>query len=371
MAAKSRKPTGIAPKLLLEQVKATAPWALGAEAEITLPSAAILNKAPELEARWRKGEAGEDYFVFLLAAHFTTVATFCPTDVDVRIRQLEWASLEGKRLASAIERAEEVARWDVRPVTARHVVLGKEVLSGHQGEWLSVMAGALGRALALGDARCIERAKDWIETELAREAKLVTRARTAKGASDQTLLSVATTVTHNLGDLSRVVETWRPAHASSDLGQRYSRLTHEDPSRFDGAFVYAGDVNKQYMAKENHRFLPLRAPRALRRDRAFILPFGPYFYDWGRMIGSTPKLDDNERAEILLALLDMHERRTDEHGCLRAIAGMNATVTGGIARLRHLLPQGGAAKLALGGVQLALREHESDFLDRFHTAVPR
>lgn len=371
MAASSRKPAGIAPKLLLEQVKATAPWAF--DKELALPAAAILSKAPELHARWRKGEAGEDYFVFLLAAHFTTVATFCPTDVDVRIRQLEWANLEGKRLARAIERVEEVARWDVRPVTARHVILGKEVLSGHQGEWLSVMAGALGRALALGDAPMVERAKAWIEAELTREAKLVTlaRARMVKESSVQQLLSVATTVTHNLGDLSRVIETWRPAHAASELGQRYSRLTHEDPSRFDGVFVYAGDVNKQFMAKENHRFLPLRAPRALRRDREFILPFGPYFYDWGRMIGSTPKLNDSERVEILIALLNMHERRTEEHGCLRAIAGISSTVPGGIERFRRLLPQEAAASLARAGVRSALRESEPDFLERFHHDVPR
>lgn len=370
MAGKLRKPTGIAPKLLLEQVKATAPWAF--DKELALPAAAILNKAPELESRWKKGEAGEEYFVFLLAAHFTTVATFCPTDVDVRIRQLEWANLEGKRLARAIERVEEVARWDVRPVTARHVVLGKEVLAGHQGEWLSVMCGALGRALALGDALLIERAKAWIEEELAREAELfkLARKRAKKEASVQELLSVATTVTHNLGDLSRVVETWRPAHAASDLGQRYSRLTHEDPSRFEGVFIDAGDLNKQFMAKENHRFLPLRSPRALRREREFILPFGPYFYDWGRMIGTTPKLNDGERAEILAALLNMHERRTDEHGCLRAIAGMSSTVAGGIEGLRRLLPPDAAAGLARGGVRLALRETEPDFLERFHASVP-
>ena len=373
--AKSRKPTGIAPKLLLEQVKATASWAFAIEPQ--LPAVTILNRAPEIDQRWRKGEAGEDYFLLLLAAHFTTVATFCPTDVDVRIRQLEWAELSGKRLASAIERVLEVSKWDVRPVTARYVVLGKEVLAGHQGEWFSVMAGALGRALALGDAPLVERATAWIEAELAREAKLVTQARARtrgrahKNASDQQLLSVVTTVAHNLGDLSRVVETWRPAHAESELGRRYSRLTHEDPTRFDGAFVYAGELNKQFMAKENHRFLPLRAPRALRRERDFILPFGPYFYEWGRMIGSTTKLEDTERAEILMALVDMHTRRTDEHGCLRAIAGMHSAIEGGIDRLRRLLPAPAAMGLALGGVQRALRQSEPDFLETFHADVTR
>lgn len=362
-----RKAPGIAPKLLLEQVMATAPWAFAIEPQ--LPAAAILGKAKEIDSRWRKGEAGEDYFVLLLAAHFTTVATFCPTDVDVRIRQHAWSELAGKRLSSAMDRVLEVAGWDVRPVTARHVVLGKEVLAGHRGEWFSVMAGALGRALVLGDAALAARATDWIEAELSREAKLVTLAR--KKGTDQELLSVVTTVAHNLGDLSRVVETWQPAHAASDLGRRYLRLGHEDGTRFDGAFVFAGELNKQLMAKENHRFLPLRTPRALRRERAFIMPFGPYFYDWGRMIGSTPKLTDAERAEILAALLNMHERRTDEHGCLRAIAGIHSTVPGGVDRLGKLAPAGQAMGLTRAGVQAALRESEAAFLKRFHAGVTR
>src|SRR5258706_15865459 len=84
-----RKPVGIAPTLLFDQVKSTAPWALALEPP--LPSVEILKKAPEIEKRWRKGEDAESYFVCLLAAHFTTVATFVPTDVDVRIRQLAWS----------------------------------------------------------------------------------------------------------------------------------------------------------------------------------------------------------------------------------------------------------------------------------------
>jgi hypothetical protein len=191
-------------------------------------AADILSKAGEIDARWRKGDAGEDYFVLLLAAHFTTVATFCPTDVDVRIRQHAWSELAGRRLTSAIERVEEIARWDVRPVTARHVVLGKEVLAGHQGEWFSVMAGALGRALALGDETAAAHARDWIETELAREAKLVTLAR--KKGTDQQLLSVVTTVAHNLGDLSRVVETWQKTHASCRCARRGPCAAHGSSS---------------------------------------------------------------------------------------------------------------------------------------------
>jgi hypothetical protein len=361
------KPVGVAPKLLFEQVKSTAPWALALAPP--LPAVEILKRAPEVEQRWRKGEDAEGYLVCLLAAHFTTVATFVPTDVDQRIRQHAWSALSGKPLASAVDRVEEVARWDVRPVSERFVLLDGEVLAGHQGEWLSVMAGALGRALAVSDAAVVTRTTDWIEAELAREARLVTLAR--KKSDDRQLLSLVTTVAHNLGDLSRVVDTWRPAHAASELGLRYQRLGHEGGARFEGSFVFAGDLNKRLMAKENHRFLPLRVPRALRRERAFLLPFGPYFYEWGRLIGSTKLLDDAERAEILLALLRVHERRTDEHGCLRAIAGIDSVFDGGVAKLARLLPPEQSVAMQRAGVRLALRLAERDFLKQFHSDVER
>ena len=369
MSRSGRKPVGVAPKLLFEQVKSTAPWALTLEPP--LASVQILKKAPELEQRWKKGEDAEGYFVLLLAAHFTTVATFVPTDVDQRIRQHAWAELSGARLASAVDRAEEVARWDMRPVSERHVVLDEEVLAGHQGEWLSVMAGALGRALALKDTAVVERTTAWIEAELTREAKLVKKAR--KKSDDRTLLSLVTTVAHNLGDLSRVVDTWRPEHVASEQGLRYQRLGHEGGPRrdFDGSFVFAGELNKLLMAKENHRFLPLRVPRALRRERAFLLPFGPYFYDWGRLIGSTKQLEDAERAEILLALMRVHERRTDELGCLRAIAGIDSVFDGGVSKLARLLPADQTTAMQRAGVRLALRVAEKDFLQQFHAAVER
>ncbi len=362
-----RKPVGIAPKLLLEQVKNTASWAFAIEPP--LASAEILKRAPEIDQRWKKGEDPEGYFVCLLAAHFTTVGTFVPTDVDQRIRQHAWSELSGKRLASAVDRVEEVARWDVRPVSERYVVIDGEVLAGHQGEWLSVMAGALGRALALSDSVIVARASDFIEAELAREARLVKWAR--KKSSDQELLSLVTTVAHNLGDLSRVVDTWRPADAASELGLRYQRLGHEGGARFDGSFVFAGELNKRLMAQENHRFLPLRVPRALRRERAFLLPFGPYFYEWGRLIGSTPLLSDPERAEILLALARVHERRPEERGCLRAIAGIDSAFNGGINKLARNLRAEESVAIGRPGVRTALRISEKDFLKDFHSAVER
>ena len=364
---KAPPPAGITPTLLLEQVRNTAPWALTAEPR--LPAAEILLEAPAVEERWRAGEDADGYLSCLLAAHFTTVTTFVPTDVDARIRQHAWSSLVGKKLASALDRVDTVAGWDVRPVTARFVEVEGEVLSGHQGEWFSVLAGALGRALSLSDAAAIERTRSWIEAELSREARLIQQAR--KEGDDRQLLSVVTTVAHNVGDLSRVIETWSPQLAASEIGLRYQRLGHEDGARFDGAFVFAGELNKRLMAKENHRFLPLRTPRALRREKAFLLPIGPYFYDWGRTLGSTPLLDDPERAEIALALARVHERREDEEGCLRALAGIHSTCPGGLDKLARHLPPDGRAALQRGGVRQALRLPEAEFLRTFHASVAR
>src|SRR5260221_6556346 len=126
MPPKPRKPDGIAPTLLLEQVKGRAAWAFAIDPP--LPAAQILAKATEIEREWKKGEGADAYFAALLAAHFTTVATFSPTDVDVRIRQHVWSPLAGKKLAAAIDRVLDVATWDVRPVSARYVQFGTEAL---------------------------------------------------------------------------------------------------------------------------------------------------------------------------------------------------------------------------------------------------
>ena len=105
------------------------------------------------------GATAEDrleYLRLLLAAHFSTVATFVPTDVDARIRHHAWMEIETtEALAKACDVVDEVAAWDARLVSARTLDVSptdpsRGSISGHDGEWLGVRAGALGRAL---DAR--------------------------------------------------------------------------------------------------------------------------------------------------------------------------------------------------------------------------
>jgi hypothetical protein len=367
VGGKPKTPDGIAPSLLLKQVENTAAWSLvkSLTPEQSNPAAVILLDAVNVEAQWRKGTDALGYLRFLLAAHYSTVATFVPTDVDARIREHAWTSLPREQLAPAVDIALEVASWDIRPVSVRFVEVDGALLSGHRGEWFAVVAAALGRALVLGETASIERTTAFIDDEIARERRQFEFAQ--KSGDPQLLLSSATVIAHNLGDLSRVVDTWKPVHQASALGQKYHRLGFQEGS----PFLTATESNKDRMAIENHRFLTLRVPRALRRAHALLLPIGPYFYAWGKMIGKTPLIDDDERAEVLLALLQMHARRTQEHGCLRAIAGIDQTVQGGLSRLTRLLPAREQSLALLGGVREALRQTEASFLKAFHSGIKK
>jgi hypothetical protein len=289
--------------------------------------------------------------------------------VDARIRHHVWLEIEdAERLRDALVVVDAVASLDPRPVSARVLAESERsprdgTLSGHDGEWFSVRAGALGRALALGEpARAsAERLEAAIEDELAREARIFTsrvRDDDVRGA-----LSAATILAHNTGDLSRVVEAWPHKPENEAARRRFERLGHEpDRSRFGAAFYVAGALNKSLMALENHRFLALRAPRALRRSRALLLPIGPFFYEWGRTIASA--LDEPERAEVLAALLETHLRGPEQLGVLRAVAGMAEANVGPWDRVTSQLPARLRKIVTVGAVQAAIKTPERAFAAR-------
>lgn len=327
---------GFSPELLLAQVRSTAGWALeGARAGSWRDT---LLSAPSLEPRWREEGAREAYFATMLAAHFTTVATFVPTDVDPHIRHHVWQEVEDpSELSPLVLWVDEAATWDPKPVSARVVaVRGAGEVHGHAGEWLSVRAGALGRALLLGQRDVAEALEAAIEAELAHEARTLRAAM--DGGDALVALRVTTTIAHNTGDLSRVVEAW-PGRTprKAELVERFCRLGHAGGARFGHLLALAGHVNKAVMAAENHRFLPLRAARVLRRDRAFLLPLGPTFDGWGeRVARGVPS--DADRAEVLSALLEGHAASPAEAGYLRAIAGLHRGTPGGIERIADGIP---------------------------------
>jgi hypothetical protein len=310
---------GIAPSVLLSQVQSTAAWALeepnaGSYRDVLLgaESVAQTNLQP--------------YLRVLLAAHFTTVATFVPTDVDTRIRHHHWWALETEeQLLASLAIVDEAASWDPRAVSER-IVRG---VCGHHGEWLSVWAGALGRAIALGANDARDLALSRIDAELAREEAMFRGVR-----EPLETLRAATILAHNLGDLSRVIEAWPRAVNAPELRAMYVRLGHES----SGTFGLAGAINKPIMAPENDRFLALRPARSLRKSRKLLLPIGPFFDAWGELIAKTDLLDDDERAEVIAALLETHLQRPQQVGCLRALAGFDRAFKGGLGEIEHALP---------------------------------
>lgn len=348
--------SGIAPRLVVTQVEGTAGW-LSADPRAAHVSA-VLAGVDEAE---RDREAnGPAYLRLLLGAHFTTVATFVPTDVDVRIRHHAWAAIEDPTaLAPMVAVVDEIAAWDARLVSERTVpAVGGGSLSGHDGEWLSVRSGALGRALALGATDVAEHLAAAIDRELEREEKTFADAITRKAPAKETL-AIATVIAHNLGDLSRVVEQWpnRPEHA--ELRARYSRLGHPEGGR--PAFATAGAMNKAMMALENHRFLALRKPRALRTSRALLLPIGPWFDSWGETIAKHDALSEKDRAEVVAALLEIHASSPDQLGCLRAIAGIHRATRGGVELYVPDLPARLRKDALRGRVREALDVSQSHF----------
>lgn len=364
---------GIAPKLLCEQVENTAAWALEGPIDgDALTWRRALREGRELESVWTEPEQRVRYFELMLSAHYATVATFVPTDVDTRIRFHAWQEVREKAqfeaMVSLVDHA--AAHWSAPAVSARTVDMGLGPLSGHDGEWFSVRAGALGRAIHLKFDDMVEHLATVIDRELDRERESFERALHTKGR-ELDALRCACVIAHNLGDLSRVVVDWvAKGPVAAKFVARYARLGHDDGDGTNGtngaksesgahdavkSFRVAGAVNKAVMALENHRFLPLRKPRSLRKSRALLLPMGPFFDAWGATVATDTSIDRQGRAEVLATLIDAHESDPSQQGFLRAMAGIHGATRGGIDDLAKELPakqrravSGGAVREALG-----------------------
>jgi hypothetical protein len=338
--------SGILNTVLVEQVRNTAAW-LWADAacgSLTAMFDSCVDEPLEEPAALVRT------LRLRLAAHYATVATFVPTDVDAHIRHHMWQSVnDAETFAQAKACIDEAVARDARVVSAR-VTAGT---SGHDGEWLSVRAGALGRALVLGLADAARVLAAEIDAELDREQRVFAEAL-EQDAPATTTLALATTIAHNLGDLSRVVDAWPKAARASDVCARYSRLGHADGGRQCSEFLVAGALNKELMALENHRFLALRKPRALRRSRALLLPVGPWFDAWGETVSRNELLEDADCAEVVAALAELHLRSPAQEGCLRALAAIHRETRGGLGWYDTALPARLRKEIGRGRIREAI-----------------
>jgi hypothetical protein len=139
--------------------------------------------------------------------------------------------------------------------------------------------------------------------------------------------------------------------------------------------VLAGALNKEIMALENHRFLALRKARALRRSRSLLLPVGPWFDAWGEALCASEHLADDDRAEVVTALIELHLSSPSQQGCLRALAGIHRATRGGLGFYAEALPARVRKEVARGRIREALdlpaRHFEARLEKRLRAALAR
>ncbi len=324
----------MSPNTILDQIRNTAPYlfdglkpvagrlvAQPGFLEIIAAASGLAGGAAGLS----RSEQLQDYFALCLAAHHATVGTYVPTDVDSKIRGLLWKeSRDAGALRPMADLALVAPLWSLDRVSTRwSSVQGSAPVSGHNGEWFSVLAGAHGRFIALSDSEYAGKMAEAIDTELRREAELFALALRTPGLEIETL-RLAMLITHNLGDLDQGISFWESSGTAASR-ERFARLAHENSRPYGGRLQWAARLYKDNLAAEGHRHYPLRAVRPLRKSPDLLLPIGPFFDEWGGIVARHPGLDAEERGEVLDALLKGCRKVANQVGYYRAIAGFQET----------------------------------------------
>lgn len=325
----------IKPAVILEQVWNTAPFLRERESGPAAKSARlmelgggplgflrILQHGEQIEQAAMRSEQLEDYFALCLSAHHATVATFVPTDVDTKIRGLLWRETRDPAvLGRMLDLTLQMGLWTLKGISTRvDEVANSGPVSGHDGERLGTLAGALGRAVSIGDAALATKAEEAIDTELEREAVAFRMALHEPG-QELTALRLAMSLTHNVGDLDQGISFWDGRAMALPAKERFHRLAHENQRPFQGTFAAAASIYKSALASEGHRHYPLRPIRGLRQSPDLLLPLGPCLDDWGALVGRHPALSVGDRAEVLAALVTGCKKVPNQQGYFRALAG--------------------------------------------------
>lgn len=343
----------IGPKNLVEQVATTAPWLFDG----THPDAArvpahgpgrlielgahplgwwtILRAAERLESAARPTPAQiADYFALACAAHFASVATYVPTDVDAKIRRALWVDQTDRdELSRMVAFARALEQWDVSGVSARIVDVEEHgPVSGHDGERLSVLCGALIGATRGGLGAEAEACAAAIDGELAREARAFDRVA-ARAGEELVLLRLAAVLTHNQGDVMQSLGSAEARVVAEATRARFSELARERFERHGGAYGRAALLYKELLAAEGHRHYPLREIRLLRASPSLLLPIGPFLDDFGARLARHPAWSAAQRADVVSGVLDGCRKVAGQEGYYRLLCGFDAAHPGGIEAL--------------------------------------
>ena len=338
---------GIAPSVLLTHVRNTIPYLFSDPCPLTsTPYLDCLRGTNE-----EKVLSHAEYFQMCVSAHFATVGSFVPTDVDNQIRSRLWhRSLPVETVEEMTQTVLEALHWDIREVSSRwvHDPVSLRTLSGHDGEWFSIATAAYG-AWRGRDRDRSHRVAGLIFDEIDREAKCFQAFRQA--GDGISLLKCAAIIAHNLGDLDRVMDMW--SLSEDDFLRRNAyKLGHRGQEDWTEILSLAGELNKAFMATENHRHFALRPAKCLRSSPKLLLPIGPFFDDWGAQVSAS--LSPEETAQVAGLLIEGWEWLLKQgegkptFGYARAVRGIIDRFPGGESGLCRHLPSGNAKLIRAG-----------------------
>ncbi len=353
---------GMAPPLVVEQVRNTAPYIFTDSSEFSgAPHLAFLQAACIRD--WPLSDTPDlaEYFILLASAHYATVATFVPTDLDNSVRLKLWSAMNQTERSRAGRWVLESRHFDFSHLSGRWVA-GPDgrTLQGHLGEWFS-MAVAAYASNRRGDSSLAEELAVAIRSEIQNEQTVFEDIFERREGLD--LLRAATLIAHNLGDLDRVYEAWGLERYTNPIADLCG-LGQMETSRDFLLLGVAGELNKMMMAKENHRHFCLRRPRAIRRLRDLLLPIGPFFDDWGSQVASHSSLSLADIGEVTDALIDGWFR-VGGYGYARALSGIESTLPGGLSTIAQVIPARSLRLLKTGQLRMRISEERWRFERRW------
>jgi hypothetical protein len=330
---------GVAPNILLKHVETTAPFIFKGELESNTPETAFIEKL-RFYKKNLKALAHIDlteYFHICLAAHWATAGTFVPTDVDNQIREKLWKHSSIKKNIARMARLTIASwKWDYQQVTNRKSYnrLNNEVMSTHEGTWLSVAIGAYCALKDHGEDILAENIQEVILAEITKEQNVLIQLREDRDHIN--FLRAAPLMAHNFGDLDRVMVQWN-MHEKDSFCRSIYKLGHHLNDTYSPILVYAGKVNKEFCSKENHRHMSLRQPKCLRKSHKFLVPVGPFMDQWGQDLGDSQILSLEEKAEIIASLYEGYKRQDQAFGYIRAFKNLSKAFPGTISGLENYL----------------------------------
>ncbi|MBT3981174.1 MAG: hypothetical protein HOE90_07455 [Bacteriovoracaceae bacterium] len=332
--------SGISPNILLQHVENTAPFLFKGEIDSKSPKCEYLEKLRFYKKNLKllKNIDLAEYFHICLCAHWSTAGTFVPTDVDNQIREGLWKHGQILKFIEKMAKTTMASwEWDYSQVTNRksYNSLNHQVMSTHEGTWLSVAIGAYCALVKNRKTQLASQMAELILLEIRKEEKILLQLR--EDRDHLNFLRAAPLMAHNFGDLDRVVDQWQ-MDSSDPFYQEIYKLGHTLNSAYSPILVYTGKVNKEFCSKENHRHMSMRQPKCIRKSYKFLIPVGPFMDDWGKVLGESSLLSLTEKAEIVAALFEGYKRQDQAFGYIRGFKTLLNELDDGLDTFEQDLP---------------------------------